>query len=169
MANLNIGVFDANQHEPSVPFEPLPAAKYLAVITKSEMKVAKSGNGSFLELELTIVAGPQRNKKAWDRLCINHTKDITQKIARGKLSSICRAVNVMQLHDSVELHNKVMLVSIGCKKREDNGEMGNIVRGYEPRPTAKTATPIGQQAPLQTAPPEVSPIGEVEDTAPWQQ
>ena len=36
MANLN--GFDANQVEPTASFDPIPAGKYLAAITESEMK-----------------------------------------------------------------------------------------------------------------------------------
>ena len=42
--------FDANQVEPTGDFEPIPAGKYLAVITDSEMKPTKSGTGSLLQL-----------------------------------------------------------------------------------------------------------------------
>ena len=46
MADLN--GFDANQVEPTGDFEPIPAGKYLAVITDSEMKPNKAGTGSLL-------------------------------------------------------------------------------------------------------------------------
>jgi len=48
MANLN--GFNAHSVEPMADFEPIPAGKYVAVITDSEMKPTKSGNGSYLEL-----------------------------------------------------------------------------------------------------------------------
>ena len=44
MANLNN--FNANQVEPSSNLEAIPAGKYLAVITESELKPTKSGSGS---------------------------------------------------------------------------------------------------------------------------
>jgi len=45
MANLN--GFNATEVEPTTNFEPLPAGKYLAAITESEMKPTKSGSGSY--------------------------------------------------------------------------------------------------------------------------
>ena len=42
MATLN---FNANEVEPSTGFDPIPAGKYQAVITDSEMKPTKTGNG----------------------------------------------------------------------------------------------------------------------------
>ena len=46
----------------------------------------KNGDGSYLELELTILEGPYKDRKVWDRLCLNHPSQQTVKIARGYLS-----------------------------------------------------------------------------------
>ena len=150
MANLN--GFNANDIEPTAPFEPLPAGKYLAAITASEMKPTKKGDGSYLELEFTVLDGDCKGRKAWDRLCINHPNDLTQKIARGSLSAICRAVGVMQPKDSVELHNIPLVVTVKLKKRKDTGELTNEIKGYEPKASA-----AGQ--------PQQSPTAD--NTPPW--
>ncbi len=133
MATLD---FNANDVEPTTAFEPLPAGKYLAEITASEMKPTKSGNGHYLQLEYTVLDGPLRGRKVWDRLCINHPNELTQKIARGNLSAICRAVGVMQPRDSVELHHLPLVVTVKCKKRTDTDEVTNDVRGYAKRELA---------------------------------
>jgi len=149
MANLN--GFNANEVEPTTAFEPLPAGKYIAAITASEMKPTKKKDGSYLQLEFTVLDGDCKGRKTWDRLCINHPNDLTQKIARGNLSAICRAVGVMQPKDSVELHNIPLVISVKCKKREDTGEITNEVKGYEAK-AAAAGRP--QQAPTtDTTPP----------------
>ena len=86
MAHLN--GFNANEVEPTTPFEPLPAGKYLAAITASEMKITKKGDGSYLQLGFTVLDGDCKGRKVWDRLCINHPNDLTQKIARGNLCGV---------------------------------------------------------------------------------
>ena len=144
MANLN--GFDANTVEPTASFDPLPAGKYLAAITASQMKPTKNGDGSYLELTFEVVEGEFRGRKVWDRLCINHPNAMTVKIARGNLSAICRAVGVMQPRDSVELHNIPLLITVKCKKRQDTGELVNEVKGYEAKAAATAAAP--QQAPV---------------------
>ena len=143
MANLN--GFNANEVEPTTAFEPLPASKYLAAITASEIKPTKKGDGSYLQLEFTVLDGDCKGRKVWDRLCINHPNDLTQKIARGNLSAICRAVGVMQPSDSVELHNLPLVITVKCKKREDNGEIANEIKGYVAK---KAAQGQPQQAPV---------------------
>ncbi len=141
MANLN--GFNANDVEPTTAPDPLPAGKYVAAITASEMKPTKAGDGSYLQLEFTVVEGDCQNRKVWDRLCINHPNDLTQRIAQGNLSAICRAVGVMTPRDSVELHNIPLVITVKCKKRDDTGEITNEIRGYE----AKAAASQPQQAP----------------------
>ncbi len=56
--------FDANQVEPSSDFEPIPAGKYLAVITETEMKPTKSGAGSYLQLTFQIIEGAAQEPPA---------------------------------------------------------------------------------------------------------
>ena len=141
MAHLN--GFNANDVEPTTAPDPLPAGKYVAAITASEMKPTKAGDASYLQLEFTVVEGDCQNRKVWDRLCINHPNNLTQRIAQGNLSAICRAVGVMQPKDSVELHNIPLVITVKCKKRDDTGEITNEIRGYE----AKAAASQPQQAP----------------------
>ena len=165
----NIGNFNANEVEPTVAFEPLPAGKYLAAITASEVKNTKKGDGNYLELEFTVLEGPCKGRKVWDRLCINHPKDVTQKIARGNLSAICRAVGVMQPKDSVELHNLPLVITIKCKKREDNGELANEVKGYAKKNSPPPQAASNPPAPQAESPQENVPQNSTENApAPWQ-
>jgi len=155
MAKLD---FNANDVEPTTPFEPLPAGKYLAEISASEIKPTKSGNGNYLELEFTVLDGPCRGRKAWDRLCIDHPNELTQRIARGNLSAICRAVGILQPRDSVELHNLPLSINVRCKKRADTGEITNEIKGYAKREAAASQPP---QQPAQ----QQSPVNN--QTPPW--
>ena len=154
MANLN--GFNANEVEPNTTFEPIPAGKYLATITDSEMKPTKSNNGSYLQMTFTIIEGEYRGRMVWARLCLTHPNATTVKIARGELSALCRAVGVMQPRDSVELHNLPLLITVKLKKRKDNGDLTNEIKGYEPK-AAAAGKP--QQAP-------VGASGE-DSTPPW--
>jgi len=149
MANLN--GFNAHEVEPSSTFDPLPAGKYLAAVTGTEMKATKDGRGSYLNVELTILDGPHKDRKVWDRLCLNHPNAQTVKIAQGNLSALCRAVGVMEPRDSVDLHNIPLVVTVKLKKREDTGELTNEVRGYAKKDTA--AGKPQQAAPTDNTPP----------------
>jgi len=135
--------FDASQVEPSTPFDPIPAGKYLAAIIDSKMKPTKSGNGEYLELTFQVLEGEHKGRQLWARLNLNNPNPQTVKIARAELSAICRAVGVMRPQDSCELHNLPLIITVRCKKRQDTDEIVNEVRGFAKRETG-SGTP--QQA-----------------------
>lgn len=137
--------FDAQTVEPNDSFDPIPNGDYLCIITTSEMKPTKAGDGAYLELELQVLEGSYQGRKLWDRLNLNNANDTTVKIAKGTLSAICRAVGVLQPKDSCELHDLPMLVKVACKKRDDTDELTNIVKGYKKRDSG-TVAPVAAPA-----------------------
>ena len=134
MANLQN--FDASTVEPMGDFEPLPAGKYLVVITESEMKPTKAGDGEYLELVFEVVEGEYKNRKLWARLNLNNSSQKAVEIAKGKLSAVCRAVGVMTPNESAELHNIPLQVRVKCRKREDTGDIVNDVSAFYHKPAA---------------------------------
>jgi len=146
MANLN--GFDASQVEPT-SFDPLPAGKYLACITESEMKATKKGAGQFLNLTFEIIEGESKGRKVWARLNLKNPNPQAEQIARGQLSALCRAVGVMTPRDSVELHNLPLVITVKVKKREDTGDLQNEVSGYAKK---EAAAGQPQQAATNTPP-----------------
>jgi hypothetical protein len=146
MANLN--GFDASQVEPNAEFDPLPAGKYVAAVTASEIKPNKAGTGSYLELQFQILDGEYKGRNLWARLNLENPNAKAVQIARGQLSALCRAVGVLQPKDSSELHDLPLVISVKVKRREDNGEMTNEIKGF-----AKREAAVGQPQQSQTTPP----------------
>ena len=107
--------FNAEAIEPLSDFSPLPVGNYTVVITQSEMKPTKTGNGQYLQLTLQVVEGEFKNRLIFDRLNIQNPNSVAQQIAQKALSSICRAVGVMHPRDSEELHDKVFQVKLGIR------------------------------------------------------
>jgi hypothetical protein len=128
MANLN--GFNAHEVDPSVGFDPIPAGKYLAIITGSQMKPTKSGVGTYLELTFQVLEGEFKGRLLWARLNLDNPKAETVKFARAELSAICRAVGVMAPKDSVELHNLPLVITVAHQKRKDTDELTNVLKGY---------------------------------------
>jgi hypothetical protein len=141
----NLGNFNAHEVEPNASFEAIPVGKYLAAITESEMKATKNGNGSYLQLTFTILEGEYKSRILWARLNLNNSNATAVKIARSELSAICHAIGVMQPKDSVELHNIPLLITVKVKKRADNDELTNEIKGYESKASAAGRP---QQAPV---------------------
>lgn len=134
MATLN--GFNANEVDPSTDFEAIPAGKYLAVITESEVRPNKSGTGSYLQFTFQIIEGEYKGRLLWARLNLDNPNSTAVKIARAELSAICRAVGVMAPSDSVELHDLPLVISVKCKKRTDTDEIANEIKGYAKKEAA---------------------------------
>lgn len=132
MANLN--GFNANNVDPMADFSPIPAGKYVAVITNTEMKPTKSGNGSYLEITFQVIEGEFKNRLLWARLNLDNPSEMAVKIARSELSAICRAVGVLEPKDSCELHNLPLVVTVK-QKTDSDGEVRNEIKGYAKRET----------------------------------
>jgi len=140
MSTLN---FNATEVEPSAGFDVIPAGKYNAVISDSEMKDTRSGTGRYLQLEFEIIDGEFKNRKLWARLNLENPNADAVRMARADLSAICRAVNVLTPKDSLELHNLPLVITVRCKKNQDD-EMTNEIKGYAPKASAKASTSTPQ-------------------------
>jgi len=139
----NLEGFNAEEVEPSEGFSAIPGGDYQVIITDSKMKPTKNGNGKYLELKMQILNGQHQNRVLFDRLNLVNQSEVAVQIAKGTLSAICRAVNVLTPKDSSELHNKPLTATVKTKKDQD-GNMQNEVSGYKPRDT---------KAPQQAEPP----------------
>lgn len=140
----NLAGFDASTIEPNTPFEPLPAGDYKAIITNSEMKPTKAGDGKYLELELTVIEGACEGRKLFDKLNLDNPSDKAVQIAKGTLSAICRAVGKLTPKDSAELHNIPLVAKVVVEIRKDNGEAANRVKGYKPASGGSQPPPLSQ-------------------------
>lgn len=156
MAILN---FNANEVEPSVGFEAIPAGKYQAVIVASDMKTNRAGDGEYLQLEFEIIEGEYKNRKLWTRLNLDNKNSDTVRIARADLSAICHAVGVIQPRDSADLHNLPLIITVKCRKNPD-GDIYNEIKGY----AAKESASVNATTPSATAAPTP---GAAQSTAPW--
>jgi len=73
-------------------------------------------------------------------LNLDNPNPLTVKIARSELSTICRAVGVMEPKDSCEPHNLPLVVTVK-QKTDADGEVRNEVKGYAKRETANGTRP----------------------------
>ena len=97
--------FDAGKVEPTTTLDPIPAGKYLAMVTASEMKPNKAGTGQFLELVFTILEGDHRNRQLWARLNLINPNELAVRIAQAELSALCRAVGVLAPTKSITVRS----------------------------------------------------------------
>ena len=146
---MQLNNFDANTVQPAGEFTALPEGTYVVCITDSEERETKSGNGHYLQMTLEVIDGDFEGRLLWARLNLDNPSAKAVQIAKGQLSAICRAVEVMTPQDSSELHDIPLCVKV--KQREYEGTMRNEVAAFKPVSTAEKA------------PGNVS----VNDSAPW--
>ena len=138
---VDLSWFDPNQAEPAATFEAIPEGRYTAVITESETRPTKSGNGTYLALAFQIIEGDYKGRVLWARLNLDNPSEVAQQVARSQLGAICRAVGVMSPRDSVELHNLPIVILVKCKRRSDTGELTNEIAGFAKREVPKNTPP----------------------------
>ena len=152
--------FDAEATEPAQDFDAIPAGKYPVMITESEKVENSSGAGSHIKLVMQVLDGPCKGRLLFHRLNLDNASSQAVQIARGQLSSICRAVKVLKPRDSTELHNLPLIVRVDVRVYEE--KRYNDVKAFYPVDgAAPDAAPAGPAAPA--AGPAAAPAS----AAPW--
>ena len=149
MANLGPSGFDATGVEPTSEFDPLPAGKYVAEVTASEMRPNSKGTGEYLWLEFTVLDGPYATRKIWTQLNLINPSQQAVEIAQRELSALCRAVGKLRVLDSIELHGIPLDINVKVKNDAEYGA-SNVIRGYseiggEKATTKHSASPQWKQ------------------------
>lgn len=162
MAQIN--PFDATQVSPESQFAPVPNGDYPVVITESEVKPTKDGAGQYLQLTLEVIDGHYKGRKIWDRLNLWNKNSTAVEIAQRALSQICHAIGVLQVQDTVMLHNKPLVATLAVRAAGGGYDESNDVKGYKayssgPAPVAPAVNAPAAQpaaAPAQQAQPPMA-------------
>lgn len=149
MAQLN---FNASQVAPDTGRpDPIPADWYNMMIVASEMKPTSKGDGAYLEVQLKVVDGQFAGRVVYDRMNLQNQNATAVEIAYKRLSAYCHATGVIQLQDSVQLHNLPMKVKVKLIPPKGEYEAGNEVAGVkninDPSAGNQQATAPGFQQP----------------------
>jgi hypothetical protein len=129
------GAFDSNAVDPadSRDFSPLPAGLYTVEITNADIKDLKSGNGTGLSVEFTVIDPEQyARRKVFANLNIRHTNSQAEQIAQSQLSALCRAVGIGVLDDTDALFQKILKVRVKIRAASGGYPESNDITGYEP-------------------------------------
>lgn len=154
MATFN---FNASTIEPMQPrsFGPLPAGDYEFIIAKSDVKPTRAGTGHYLELEMQVVSGEHTGRRHWERLNIDNPNKTAQDIAEAALASLCFAVGITNMEDTVQLHDIPFIAHVEIDRREPdkNKIVGYVNAGAAAvAAVAKPAAPAARPAPAAAAP-----------------
>lgn len=164
--------FNATNIAPTVAFTPLPAGDYNVIITESEVKPTKDGQGQYLQLRLEVQGGEFGGRVLFDRLNLWNNNQQAQEIAQRTLSAICHAVGILQVEDSQMLHNIPLIATVKVKPATSNYDASNEIKGYKQAGMQPAAQPFQAPraqtaaAPAANAAP-AAPAGFGAGAAPW--
>lgn len=127
LSKLNIDV--ENEAQEAANYDALPDGDYVAILTASEMKETKAGNGQYLSVTAEIIDGDHKGRKVWDNLNVVNPSAVAEKIGRAQLAALCKAVGVDNPQDSEELHNKPLVIAV---RKDKQDKTRNVIKGYKP-------------------------------------
>lgn len=117
----------------------IPSGTYEAVVTDSETRATKNGNGMGINLTFEILSeGPAKGRKVFAWINYENASAKAQQIGREELASLCKAVGVVELDDTVQLHNLPLLITVGLDR---NDPTKNIIKAYKAK-SVQTPQPV---------------------------
>lgn len=132
--SVDISGFDASKVDPFVEFQPIPAGDYLGALVESELKEAKQNNANkYINAKFQIIDGPHKGVHVWEIFNLVNANDQAVAIAQAKLSSLCRAVGVLQPRSTADLYNKPVVLKLTVEERSDKkGSYNNKIADFKP-------------------------------------
>lgn len=86
---------------------PLPPGMYHGIVTRTQLKPTKEGDGQYLEVEFDISFPAEfSNRKFWDRFNIINKSQEATRIGKEQLSDLVKATGLATLGDDTELQGK---------------------------------------------------------------
>ena len=129
----------------------IPSGIYEAVVTDSEMRATKNGLGMGINLTFEIVSeGPAKGRKVFVWINYEHPTAEAQRIGREELASLCKAVGITDLDDTVQLHNLPLIITVAVDR---NDPTRNVVKKYAAKATQQTPAAQTSSATASGTPP----------------
>lgn len=133
--------FNAAAVKPADTFEPLPAGWYRAVVDEAELKPTSAGTGSFLALKIKVLGPTHADRVVFGNLTYSNPNAQATEIGQRMISSLCHAINQINLSDTNQLLNKPFMVKLNIKPpvyhvkdKPESGvlyEAGNDVKAFK--------------------------------------
>lgn len=141
-------------------YEPIPEGRYTCVVTSSDLKPTKSGNGHYLQLVFEVLEGPHAGRRIYERLNIDNPNKKAVNIARRAMTELCAVVGIVgELKDTEELHNVPVAVDVVIEEGRNGYGPSNKIVGYD-----TTSAAVAVASPQEVAKPKTVPKTSAADT-----
>lgn len=143
--------FNSNEHDNMNDFTAVPADDYFIQVKESEMKncgeTAKDPKGKFLKLTFIILGGKYKGRLLWTQLNLINKNPEAVAIAQKELATICKAVGLVSITDSQELHGKPMKAKVAIIPAKANWPEKNEIKFYSKAEGEVKAAPVESEKP----------------------
>jgi hypothetical protein len=130
MAQLDTA-FIANQYPIQEDgFSPIPPGIYLAVISNSEIKQTKAGDGEYIKLEFKVVGGDYNGRMIWTNLHRKNPSVDAVEIGQKNLAKICRAVGKPAIENTCQLHDIPLKIKVKIERAKGDYPPQNKIVSY---------------------------------------
>ena len=98
---------------------PLPEGKYNVEILDSDYRDTKSGNGSYVMVEFSVLDPEFAGRKVWANYNIVHTNEKAQEIGQQQFAKLClAALGKPGCTDTDELIGRQVAIGVGFEKND---------------------------------------------------
>ena len=134
MSDLTKYNFNADDHDTSDNFQPIPAGLYKMMIESSEVVSNKAKTGEILKLTFSILEGKFTGKKLFENINISNPNAQCVEIGLKALAQIGKAVKIPRPSDSAQLHNLPLMGRVAVVKDTYTGPdaLKNELKAYSP-------------------------------------
>lgn len=131
---MNLDALNINWNDVAVnDFKPLPAGRYAAKITGSEIKKTKDMTGQYIKLEYTLLGVKGiANRKVFNNFNIKNKNEEATKIGLGQFKKLLLLLkhDPASFTDTTGLHGELVTIKLTVRKSEEYGDQ-NEVKDHE--------------------------------------
>lgn len=129
--SVDLSGFDASKVDPFVEYKVIPAGDYLGAMVDSELKDTKDSTGKYINGKFQIADGPHKGHEVYEIFNLVNKSEKAVEIAQAKLSSLCRAVGVLQPKSTADLYGRPVVLKIVVEERSDKkGSYSNKIATF---------------------------------------
>ena len=121
MADLQQYGFDANQHDTTDNFTPIPAGLYKITMEESELKDTSAKTGKYLNCKFSVLEGQYKGRKLFHMINLVNPNQQCVEIGMKSLAQIGKAVKIPKPADSTQLHGLPLMGRVAVVKDEYTG------------------------------------------------
>lgn len=110
-------------------YQLLPEGVYGGNITKTEIKQSKSGTGTYVNLEVTLLGGAGvKGRKVFDICMLSHPNSAAVNVGAKKLKSIADAIglDITEVESFSEFVGKPLGIKLGVEENSEYGDKNRI-------------------------------------------